>query len=241
MIKRLNTEQDLIDYTVRSLGGESHNVEITPTMWEDIIYDAQKDFHKYTDDGSVENMLVVEPAGSRDLILGDDVLAIKRAYEPKTGFSLSNVLLNTQDTIYYDMVTGSGLTGGNLGAYIITKQYVEQIHQLAKEYIWFDFNSETKQLSLGKAFNEAIVFEALFEADPTLIYNHKFMKRLVKMHALESWANLIGLKYRGTTVGNGLELNVEGMLEQANQIREELERAKEESEYGGILHVRTTR
>lgn len=240
MIKRITTKQELIDYTIRKLGGEAHNVEITAPMWDDIVYDAQKEFHEYTDDGSIEKMLVVNPAGETDLIIGDDVVAIKRAYEPKTGFSMSNVLLNTRDTIYYEMIHGRS-TGGNIGAYLLTKQYVEQIHQTAKEYIWFDFNKETKQLTLGKSFDKDIVFEALFESDETLIYNHKFMKKLVEMFALRAWANLIGLKYRGVSVGNGLELNVEGMLEQADKIFEELETAKEESEYGGILHVRTTR
>lgn len=239
MISRLSSAQDLIDYTIRRLGGDAHNVEIGEDAWEDIIYDARRDFHKYTDDGSLEKLILVNPEGNTEMILDDSVLSIMRAYEPKSSLGISNVLLPLQDTIYYNMVRGNAT--GHLSSYVVTKQYIETIHQLVKEYIWFDFNPETKQLLLGKPYTKEIAFEVFVEADESLIWNHKFMKRLTLMYALREWASLISGKYRGVSVGNGLELNSDGMIEWADKIQDELDRALEDNEYGGILGPRTTR
>jgi len=230
----LNSEYDLIEYIKRKLGGEIYTIEITDNQWNDILAEAKEEFYEYSSFGTQKDWIVIEPNGQTEIVL-NNVRAILQCYGGSTIIS-SNYLIPSD--IYRFMVLGST---DSITSYIISNQYLSTIRQQFSEQIVYDYNPDSRILKLARSDYDKIALEVLVEVDPNKLVNNRFFQKLVEAKALRQWSRNIGLKYNvenASMIGNGLNLNPQRMLEEAEKLEEEVKTGLEEDEFGTVLAPR---
>ena len=239
MAKYLNNTDDLKSFIFRKLGSEIHTVEVTDTQWDDIIDSSQRYFFDYSDWGTYSQLLVVNPGGSKEIVLSDNVIAISTCYGMDDISNMANIAYPSS-SLYY-MLAINGGSDIQMSAFVVMKQYMNTFKDLFREPVIFDFNTETKKLRLGRSDYAKIAFNAMTAENLDDIVNNHFFKMVVEMNTLQQWGDNIGLKYNtsdATIMGNGLRLNPDKMWSKAEDIRQRIEKGIEDDEWGSLIPPR---
>ena len=234
----LTTIAELKSYTLRKLGSEVHDVEITDSQWDDILNDSYKDFTEYSSDACVE-LVSRATLTSNTVILSDNVLNIKKIFDG-TSTSAINDMFGSGE--YYLPISLSDIykngTESIVDNIISTRQILTNLRNITMMEIDFDYNPETHKLVIhADDFSGEIVFIGDVAEDVEDILNNKYFKMMVEARCLRQWSRNISLKYNteeASITGNGLKLNPARMLEEAKELEERIEKGIDENEWSLI-------
>lgn len=110
----------------------------------------------------------------------------------------------------------------------LTRQHLQTIEHLLSEKVEFDFNSSTKELYLIEPFGidrtVGITYyqRVDYSNESSYLYDQSWIKRYSTSLTKRQWASNL-LKYTGTSLPAGLQLNAEAILQEANTEIEKLE------------------
>lgn len=236
MARYLQTVVELIDYTKRKLGGEIHEIEITPTQWDDIVEDSKHIFFDYSSFGTFEQWEIIEPNGSDTITLSDDILGIKECYGMNDIANIPNFAYPV-DSLYYSVIRDGAATF-SISSFVVMRQYLNTFRDLFREPVIFDFNKESKRMIFPKSSYKSIGFLLIKEEAIDKLVNNNLFKLLVEAHAWQQWSTNIEGKYdvsKASIIGNGLTLNSGKMQEKADKLFEKITEGFESEEFGTLL------
>jgi hypothetical protein len=240
--------KDLLkQYILRKLGGGVVNVELTQDQIDDSIDDTIEEFTMEAYSGVIERYIYTEVAsGIQTYLLPYDVFAVLGVYGNEfagmgsQGSPLTNPF-HINNFIAADLY-GKGAGQINLLQYELTFEMLATMNLLLGKKISFDFNCFSKNLHLFEtpAANNHLFIHVYKKLTPTTgtvtfgsttvsgettnLYDHKWVKAMAVERARYQWAvNL--MKYAGSTLPNGGQLNYEGIM---NEAKENLVRLREE-------------
>jgi len=237
MAKYLNSVTDLKSFIFRKLGSQIHTVEVTDEQWLDIIEDSKSFFYDYSDFGTYKQLVVVEPNGTKEIKLSDDVVAVSECYGMDDAPNVANMAYPSSSLYYLLSVNGGG-DQIQMSAYVVMRQYLNMFKDLFREPVIYDFNSESKMLRLARADYAKMAFRLVTKEDIDELVNNVFFKLIVEMKTLRQWADNINIKYdtsNASIMGNGLRLNPDRMNQKADKIEDRIEKGLENDEWGSLL------
>lgn len=239
---RISTKTDLKDYIVRQLGGDAVQIELSDDNLEDAIALAVEEYLPNAYSGVAHRFLTVDLlAGSQEYILPYSVFAVLRIHSQNMqgiGNSVPSNLFSVNNFIAADLYRpGTGKI--DLITYESVNEMIETMELMFSRQLTFDFNSITKKLHIfSPVQDEKIALEVYMKiddfitVDPTKptrtqeenIYNERWIKKMAVAQAQMQWAKN-HLKYQGSLLPNGGNLNMEFLY---NEAKEQVEKYSEE-------------
>jgi len=243
----ITTKEELIAYTKRRMGGQAHNIELTPEQWEDILTMAYRQWREQSSQGNIESVYVAEFAdGTKDKFkLDDSILAVKAIFEFQdgtTGSGIDTMFVGSNLSVPVSMATlfnSASVTSSAINLFQVRQSIDSAKRMLSGEKVHYDYNTNTKNLAIldGNEHKSLTIFVTKAEPLEECLMDEN-LQLLVQAFALEDWASLLGLKYdqsNAQIMGNGLGLNITRMEEKALALREEYQRRLEDFELDTLL------
>ena len=243
---RLQTKADLKAYMLRKLGSPVINIEITDDQMEDAVDDTLERYLARAYAGTCDRYLMLNVktgVGSYQLpydvfavleTIGQGMLGITNG-NPSGTFSMNQYVAS-------DLYRGTGRI--DMLSYELTNQMLSNIELLFTQNITFDFNCISKELLLYEVpqFDQQVMVHCYRKnlpvdvANPlagqagqpdtvesTNIYNELWIRQYATEMARYQWSSNL-LKYSGSQLPNGLNIDVPSML---NEAKENLARLEE--------------
>ncbi len=236
MAHYLQDTTELIAYIQRKMGGEIHEIEITPTQWVDILEDSKYWLFDYSDFGTYDQWEIVEPNGASTIELSADVVGIRECYGMNDIANIPNFAYPI-DSLYYTVIRDGAATF-SISSFVVMRQYLNTFRDLFREPVVFNFNNDSKRLEFPNSNYKSIGFLLIKEENVDKLVNNKFFKMLVEAHAWQQWSVNIAGKYdvsKASILGNGLTLNSDSMQDRADKLFMEIKEGLENEEFGTLL------
>jgi len=232
---RIKKKSELVDYILRKLGSPAVNVELTNEHLDDAIEDTLEEFLPRAYSGTLERYVQLQLIkDQQDYRLPDSVFAVLGVFNNNIGdYTVSSTDMFSANQYIAADIFGGNLKNVDLLTYTMTQQFIETMGLIFGKRITFDFNSNTRILHLHEPPKSNIFTVMHFymflerDEDPltqdelTNIYDNKWVKRMAVEMARYQWGvNL--MKYNGTVLPNGMNLNAGGILDMAEKNKEKL-------------------
>lgn len=239
---RIQTVAGLKQYILRKLGVFGHTIELTDENLDDAINDTIDDWLQYAYSGYIERYFPVQLIeGVQNYILPYDIFAVLQVHsgdEAMIGSGLASNLFSLNQFVASDLYR-PGVARIDLQGYVQIQQMIESINLVFRHKRTFDFNAVSRILHLfdTPAKDEKILLHTYMKlnVDTTPlsagssiqaednIYNERWIKRMAEARAMYQWGVNIGLKYQGSILPNGGQMNGAGILQMADQKIKELD------------------
>lgn len=226
----INTKPELKDYIFRRLGSEAHRVEVSDTNFDDIYNKVLNHVYEYTNDAVIRKTILVNDINDQQIYtLPDNVVAINGIYTGSQYFNTS-VYYPGISPVYDFLRSGSAY---NTTSYLIFVEQTREIRNLFRKKVNYDFNYESKKISLGEKLSDQLLFDIYEAEDETFLYESDIFLLSLERDCWRQWS-VNTSKYRGSTIGQGVEINAEFMTEQANRLEDQIKESIENEEYDFI-------
>ena len=229
----ITSKENLIQYIKEILGSPVINVEVTDTQIEHAINLALNKFTEFAEGGIQMRFTTfgVE-AGTQEYDMPYDTYSVIKIFD-STSFAISTTIFNDKNLIpafqYYPLFAYNSTI--DMATIYMSQQYVESLDFLLKVKVMFDFNSITKKLYFMEMPTESYTAGMIYyqQTDYTanaLVYDESWIKRYSASLVKKQWGHNL-TKYQGSILPAGLQLNGQGILDEANReievLNEELE------------------
>ena len=229
----IKTKEELKNFILRKLGSEAHKVEISDENWEDIYNESLKYLYEYFDEAVVEKTMVLELNKVTDIKLNENIIAVHSMHTSANDLGLYLAYPGLSPVL--DFVSDGDRNA--VSSYLATMTYIRELQQVFEKKVYFKFNSETHRLIIGEPITKCII--VVLEAEDELsLLNSRYFHLILEANFWNTWANNVGGKYKGWTVGNGMEINVEGMRERYNTLMEQIKDSIENDEFSFLGPIR---
>lgn len=225
---------ELKQYILRKLGYPVHVIEITDEQLQDCIDDTLKDFTQVAYAGVIERYLPLTLLdGVQDYIMPYPifaVLSVNDANMSMIGANMPSNMFSINQFIAADLYR-PGVAKIDLIGYEQIQQMTATIDLIFGKKQTFDFNSVSKILHLhGVVTGTTKVIVQVYqkmdlETTPVSagatryeeenIYDERWFQRMCTARAKLQWGINIGLKYQGSVLPNGGNLNGQGIIDMA--------------------------
>jgi len=239
---RIQTTNGLKQYILRKLGIFGHTVELTDENLEDAINDTVDDWLQYAYSGVNERYYPIQLVGGvQDYLLPYDVFSILACYDANMssiGANLPSNLFSLNQFIAADLYR-PGVAKIDLLGYVEIQMMTDSLDLVFGKKKTFDFNCVSKILHFHAQVpqDEKVILHCYRKLDlnqtplsagSTIdaednIYNERWVKRMAEARAMMQWGVNIGLKYQGSILPNGGQMNGQGIITMADQKIKELE------------------
>lgn len=224
----ITNETELKNYILRQLGSEAHRVEISDTNWDDIYNKTMNFAFERVDDAVIRKTAIIQTLGSKDLLLDSKVMSINRLIGDSKVSSTVSTYAYAGISPLYDLIRGDVY---DTTTFLIMTERVKEYSKLFNEKVDYNFNSQSKRLIIhSKSLNSFMIDYNEIE-DESLLYENEMVLKYAEMLAWKTWANHVGAKYTGSTIGNGVTLNFDYMVSQYDKLKEEIDKDIEDDTY----------
>lgn len=238
---RINTTNQLKQYIMRKLGYPAHTIEITDEQLDDAINDTIDDYLQFAYSGYNERYFPVRLIENvQEYLLPYDVYSVLGVYDNQMsmiGANMPSNLFSINQFIAADLYR-PGVAKIDLVGYEMIQQLTASIDLVFAKKKTFDFNCVSKILHFhGQVNQDETVFIHVYrflDLDSTPltaggnihvednIYNERWVKRMCTARAMLQWGTNIGLKYQGSILPNGGNINGQGIIDRATADMEAL-------------------
>lgn len=232
----LASKDELKEFILERLGKPVINIEVTDKQIQHCINDTLEHWVTHAEGGTQYRFMELTGVkGTQDYQLGFDVEAVTWAYDINdvdiSAIFPAGSFTTTSFTGTANYVTG--VVGGNqhdLLSIELTRNHLQTIEFMLSEKVEFDFNSTTKVLHLNQELDTSKTLGLTFyqrvdySDEGSFLYDHTWIKRHSTALVKHQWASNL-LKYTGTSLPAGIQLNAESIL---NEAKEEIEKLDEE-------------
>ena len=225
----ITTEADFKLYMFRQLGSEKHRVDISNNEYNDIYNTNIKYIRDYSSGVVYDDYILIEDIGTnKSLILADNILAVKFIKEKGSSLGLSGDISYMGGSPIYDfMMSGSG----DLGSVYSFKEDIREIRKALSKNISFTFRPSSHTLDLGIPLDGGSLYLGVLVAeDLATLFDDTFFKKLMERDMWKQWHTNC-TKYKGSTIGNGVELNVDNMKDNYETLKAEIKESQDNEEY----------
>lgn len=215
----INTKDELKDYIFRRLGSESFQIEISDKNWDD-IFNASINFMFERSDDAVNRKLAIIETDSKEFFLNNNVMSISRISGPN--------LISTSITTYayagisplYDLLRGDIY---DTSTFLIMTERIKEYQKLFNEKIDFSFNTHSKRLNILSPIKKMFMIDYFCVEDENLLYENELLLKYIEMLSWRTWAMNVGSKYVGSTIGNGVTINFNHMMDMYRELKQDIE------------------
>ena len=236
----ITTKQELKDKIFRMMGSEIHTVEITELQWEDIYNTALKRIWEDSEDGSTERVVNIQINDVRELKVDERILAITKVFT-NVSFSQDIPMMEfTTDLVFKAMRSSGNGDESIIGKIIGLNQSIQNMKNAMFQQVDYRFNAETKMLYIHGQVKEINILALVAEEEENLFDSTAFQKLLLA-GCFRQWARNLSKYGTGNIqiMGNGLELNVEYMTNEADRLEQEIDELFENDAFSVVCGVRT--
>ena len=236
----IKTKEQLKDYIIRKLGGGViSTIAVTDDQLEDIINDVLEMYVQNAYAGVLERYLPLEiQADKSSYTLPYNIFAVLEVKSLESGGIISGLPtapFSIQQFIASDIYRGSGKI--DFLTYEMVNQLLSTMDIVMSNKSTFDFNCVSKELHLFQrptvtqmSMIHCYVKNVPVDVDngsgvfveTSNIYSELMVRKLATEHARKQWGHNLML-YGGTTMPNGVTINAEAILNEANTNLEKLE------------------
>jgi len=227
----IKSKKELKDYILRRLGYPVINVELTKEQLDDIINETLEKFVEVAYPGIQLRLgwLKVQE-NQQKYKLPYEVMAVVKVYGPgeltsmmSGPFGFNAVLAKQLESVYFSKA--------DLVSIELIREYVSTLDVMFSKHVEYDFNTMTKELYFLTPVKSDQIYGILFyesvdEQENPHVYDHRWIKKYATELARLQWGRNL-LKYAGSMLPSGLQINVEGIISEA---KEELAKLEEELE-----------
>lgn len=227
MPARIQTRQDLIDYTLRRLGHPVIQINVTPDQIDDRLDDALHKFAEYHFNGTLrqhyKHQITQDDRDNGYIVLPENIIGVVNIY-PMQGYVMMGAdMFNIRYQIALnDLYT---LSGTNLVPYYMTMTHLNVINEMlvgqtpiryTRRYgnrLYID--TDWKEMMLGNY----IVVECFEVVDPEEyegVYDEQWLKDYFTALVQEQWGSNLS-KFTGMPLPGGLVLNGSAILQEAKE------------------------
>lgn len=232
----IKSRAELKAYMLRKLGSPVVNVEVTDEQLDDAVNDTLDDYLTRAYSGVEERYLLAQvKAGQQEYTLPYEVQAVLAVHDTSSDlFNTShNDLFSLNQFIAADIFK-PGVTKVDILTFELTNELISTMQVVFSQKQTFDFNCISKKLFLfatPKA-DQNVILHVYRRVEPTAdptdaskeltnVYDVKWIKRMAVERARYQWGvNL--MKYAGTVLPNGMQLNPDGIKQTAEAEMEKL-------------------
>lgn len=229
MPAQITNISDLINYIKRRLGYPVVNLEITDQQIFDCIHLTIQKFLEVGYSGTQLRFQVFNTNVNNNVyILPYEVVSVLKVYEINENlnsdqiFSINNMLI--QDFFH----NSPQFMAGSLLTFELLNQFLDSFSMYFSKQLLYDFNSINKNLYLFNKPNTSKIGVLYYEildytsSNNINLYDHIWIKQYATELTKYQWAqNLI--KYSGSVLPQGLQLNAEKLMEEAKEKIDKLE------------------
>jgi len=226
-----NTRQELIDYSLRSLGDPVINIEIDDQQLEDRMDEALQFFGENHFDG-VEKVYLRHTITQLDIDneyipIPNEVITVIRVLPISSGFS-GDIFNEEYQFFLNDM---NAFVGSGLIPYYQFQQNISLIQSLFNHERSIQFNRKQNRLFIEEDWaskfqvDQVFVMETWRMLDPetfTDVYDDWFLKKYTTALIKQQWGNNLK-KFDGVQLTGGVTLNGKDIYDEATQDIETLE------------------
>ena len=223
------TDKDsLKEYILRQLGSESHIVEISESNFDDIYNKALNYLYERSSDGVIRKVVIIDGVTEKDIFLNSNVMSINKIVTTSNSYYDINQLNYISGiSPVYDLFRGYDV---QTSSYIVLHEKIKEVNKMFQKATNYDFNSQTKRLVLQTSLKQFVM--DYFEAeDEILLYENELFLKFIERDCWKQWAINVNGKYLGATIGNGVELNSEFMMQMYRDLDDEIKASVEEETY----------
>ena len=231
----VQSKEQLKIYIKERLGYPVVNIEVTDTQIEHIINETLEKFIEFAEGGiQMRVMTLAVTAGTQEYQLPFDVYAVVNMFD-REDFNLGTTIFEddskTPSIEFHPLF--NQLYKVDLLTIELSRQMLESINFMMKVKILYDFNGATRKLYLIDSPDESYTAGIVYYQRPdysdnnSLLYDQTWIKRYSVALTKRQWAGNL-LKYTGTPLPAGVQLNAEGILNEANADIEKLDQELEE-------------
>ena len=229
----ITTKVELKEYIFRQLGSEIHDVEITDQNFEDIYNKSIKYFQEHSNEGIMEKVVISEVNSATELTLDNSILSVNKIMDSDVSISSNTVYYPSTSPLYNYLMNGDTA----LSSFYVYNADMKEMRKMFNTKLYFKFNSETKSLILGREVEKILM--VVWEAEDVLsLYSNELLLLHLEASCWRQWATNVGAKYRGSTIGKGIELNYEGMIAESERAEALLKDAVDNEEFDFLAPIR---
>ena len=229
----ITSEAELKAFIFRRLGSEKHNVEISDDNWSDIYNTNIKYLKEYSSDVVYEKYYLVDIGENTELTLDDNCLSVNFIKEKGVGSELS--IDYTIASPFYDFMMYGDYEIGSIYTF---RDDIKEIKKVIAKPVKYDFSTSSKQLRILEDLEETELFlNVTMAEDVDTFYNEHFFHLLLERDCWKYWISNSS-KYRGSKIGNDIELNVEYFKEKYQELKEEIKEAQENEEFDMLRPIK---
>ena len=216
---KIQTKVQLKQYILSKLGSPVINIELTDEQMEYAIDDTLELYFQRAYAGNLERYVPITLlAGVQSYILPFDVFAVLKVHSSELGGLANNAPSNIwgiNQFIAADLYRGSGKI--DMLTYTMTNNMLATLDVVFRRQISFDFNCISKELLLFEVPHDEKVILHLYKKNVPLydsdgkeitnLYNTTWIRSYATEKCRLQWSDNL-LKYAGSTLPNGLNLDV---------------------------------
>jgi hypothetical protein len=225
---RIKTKADLRAFILRNLGAPSIEVELTPEQIDDQIDNVLELYMQRCFAGVKERYLPLDvTVHNQTYHLPYDIFAVVEVHSMELGGIANNApssLFSLNQFVAADLYRGSGKI--DLLTYELVNQMLATLDLEFSRKITYDYNTITKELYLFEPpnVNQVVLLRCYVKVAPvedeygnevTNIYNELIIRRLATEYCRKQWGQVL-MKYGGSILPNGLIINANDILQEAN-------------------------
>ena len=232
---RIKCKEDLKAFILRNLGSPVIEIEITQDQLDDQIDNTLELYFQRCYAGVAERYLPLDVLiNQQTYVLDYDIFAVVEVHSMELGGIANNApssLFSLNQFVAADLYRGSGKI--DLLTYEMVNQMLATLDLEFSQKITYDFNVITKELYLFQppTVNQVVLLRSYIKMAPvqdefgneiTNIYNELIIRKLATEYSRRQWAHNL-IKYGGSVLPNGLQLNANDILQEANTNIQQLE------------------
>ena len=219
-----DSRKALKEYCLRKLGAGAVRINVTDRQVEDRIDDAIKFWRDYhyaaTERGYFKHVLTDEDIQNEYLVTPDDIQEVVKIVE--AGSIFTGVSSFTNPAYQFMLNEMWSLLGRPLAPYFLMRTEIENIREMLGNKMGFRFNRHSNKLFIDtnwKRFTagDYLVFEAFYYLDPETVteqWSDRWLLKYATALIKRQWAQNLS-KFRGVRIMDGLEYNVDAMMQEA--------------------------
>lgn len=228
----ITNKTELKNYIFRQLGSEAHRVEISDSNWNDIYNKTMNFAFERVDDAVIRKTAIIQTYNQKDLILDSKIMSINRLLGDSKVSSTVSTYAYAGISPLYDLIRGDVY---DTTTFLIMTERVKEYSKLFNEKVDYNFNSQSKRLIIHSKNLNSFMIDYNEIEDETLLYENEMVLKYAEMMAWKTWARNVGAKYQGSTIGNGVTLNFDYMISEADKLKEEIDNDIENETYDMLL------
>lgn len=225
----VTSKDNLKQYILKKLGYPVVNIEVTDDQLDIIINLAIEKWVMFAESGTMLRFqnLSLSP-GVQEYSMSFDTYAIIYVFDT-TNIKLDVPFPNRFLSDFFGAVQRKA----DLITLEFARNFLENVDFMLRVRIQFDYNAATRTLWLWEAPSQPVLAGILYYARPdyttstSMIYDEPWIKKYTTALARQQWADNL-LKYSGSVLPTGLQMNAEAILTRANEEIEKLDLELEE-------------